>query len=98
MTISEELLAGHYENKFRYQNNHFELIGHADVESDRQGTMENTSYNLSTGRLTYEKARYDSDKVLKKVDTHYKLDSIPTLDNYEPFSIPIKTEGIEILL
>ena len=83
--INNELLRGHYEHKFRYQNGYFELIGFSHVSSGGIGVMYTTDFNLATGERIEKEERYDIDKVLKNKKTKIIIRPLPRLDNFKPF-------------
>lgn len=89
LTISNELLRGHYEHKFRYQNGNFELIGFSEVYSDGQGTMGTIDFNLSTGIRIKKTEPYGEDD-LPTTTTKKKI-IIKPLPKLQDF-IPFKTE------
>ncbi len=86
LTINTELLRGQYEHKFRYQNGYFALIGFMKVYSDGVGNMTTTDFNLSTGQLLEKKERYDTGKIISKTKKPVKLNPLPNLKDFKPFS------------
>jgi hypothetical protein len=85
ISINNELLRGHYENKFRFQHNHFELIGHSSVYSDGQSIITTTDFNLSTGIQVETKERYDIDKVVSIKKKKIFIRPLPKLQDFTPF-------------
>ncbi|MEP6931067.1 MAG: hypothetical protein ABI850_13675 [Flavobacterium sp.] len=86
LIISNELIRGHYEHKFRFQNGNFELIGFSEVYSDGQGTMGTIDFNLSTGIRIKDTERYDEDD---EKPTHsqkkIRIKPLPKLQDFAPF-------------
>ena len=46
LSVNFELLRGHYEHKFRFQNGNFELIGFSEVNSGGRGAMTTIDFNI----------------------------------------------------
>ena len=86
LLIANQLLRGHYQHKFRFQNNNFELIDYAYVSSDGLGKIYEINYNLASGELRELTTSYIDDVILKDSKRILKLDKLPTLDNFKPFS------------
>ncbi|UKN02037.1 hypothetical protein K6119_00725 [Paracrocinitomix mangrovi] len=82
--IEMELLRGHFEHKFRFQNNHFELIGYTYVSSDGLGKMYFIDYNLSTGKRIEKVEDYASDEILEYTEKVVKLKELPKLEDFQP--------------
>ncbi|MBF4505596.1 hypothetical protein IRZ83_02885 [Flavobacterium sp. JLP] len=86
LSINNELLRGHFEHKFRYQNGNFELIGFSEVYSNGLGTMGRIDFNLSTGIQIIETEPYGEDDFPK---THTKkkilIRPLPKLQDFVPF-------------
>ncbi|PHR36734.1 MAG: hypothetical protein COA38_01550 [Fluviicola sp.] len=82
--IEVGFLRGHMEHKFRYQNDHFELIGYscANVSSGHLTTID---YNLSTGQRIEKKCRIDQDLKLVS-DAIIKLNPLPSLEDFTPYT------------
>lgn len=89
LIISNELIRGNFEHKFRYQNNNLKLIGFSEVYSDGQGTMSTVDFNLSTGIRVSASERYD-DSNEKPTQSEKKI-LIRPLPKLQEF-IPFKTE------
>ena len=84
LSVNFELLRGHFENKFRFQNEYFELIGFSEVYSDGQGVMTTTDFNLSTGIRIEKSERYDTDKVLSNTKKKILIRPLPKLQDVTP--------------
>lgn len=84
LSVNFELLRGHYEHKFRFQNGNFELIGFSMVYSDGFGVMTTTDFNLSTGIRIEKTERYDMDKVLSNIKKKILIRPLPKLQNVVP--------------
>lgn len=86
LTISNELLRGNFDHKFRFQNGNFELIGFSEVYSDGQGTMGTIDFNLSTGILIKKTEPYGEDD-FPKTNTKKKImiKPLPKLQDFAPF-------------
>jgi hypothetical protein len=83
--IETEMLRGHMEHKFRYQNGRFELIGfsYANVE---HGILQLIDYNLSTGRRIEKECPISSDTFKVKLDKTIKINPLPSLPDFEPLT------------
>jgi hypothetical protein len=86
LSLNCELTRGHYEHKFRYQNENFELIGFTQVNSDGHGIMYTTDFNLSTEWLLESSERYDTEKLLSKKKKKITIKPLPRLQKFSPFS------------
>lgn len=84
VSINFELLRGHFEHKFRFQNGNFELIGFSRVSSDGRGTIYITDFNLSTGVRIEKEERYDIDKVISYSKKKILIRPLPKLQDVEP--------------
>lgn len=82
LTISVNLARGHYEHKFRFQNNGFELIGFSKVAGDTE-SIEIIDFNLSTG-IRIIKILNSSDKIVKNTKETIKIYPLPKLENFIP--------------
>jgi hypothetical protein len=60
LNLRVDLLRGNLTYSFRFQNGHFELIGYDSIGSDA-GTMEDDSYNFSTGRMQQRTGPIETD-------------------------------------
>jgi hypothetical protein len=88
LSVNVELLRGHYEHKFRFQNGNFELIGFSEVSSDGQGEMETIDFNLSTGIRIEKSQRYDTGKIISNKKKKILLRPLPRLQDL----VPMKNE------
>lgn len=84
LSVNFELLRGHFEHKFRFQNENFELIGFSKVYSDGRGVMTTTDFNLSTGIRIEKSERYDTDKVLSNTKKKILIRPLPKLQDITP--------------
>lgn len=84
LVISVQLLRGHYEHKFRYQNMNFELIGFSMAGSDGKGTISTRDFNLSTGTISEIEERYDSNKVISNKKSKLLIRPLPKLQDFQP--------------
>ncbi len=84
LSVNFELLRGHFEHKFRFQNNNFELIGFSEGYSNGQGVMTTTDFNLSTGIRIEKSERYDRDKVLSNSKKKILIRPLPKLQVITP--------------
>lgn len=89
LEINHDFLRGWIKHIYRYQNNHFYLIGSSRVDGDAS-YVESGEYNLSTGRWTH---KYEND-LPEENDTKSfskkgikKTDPLPLFDDFEPFSL-----------
>ena len=85
LIVSIDLLRGHYEHKFRYQNGNFELIGFSIISSDAVGNVESTDFNLSTGIRIVKKGRIEEDKMKVIYKGKIFLKPLPKLKDVVPF-------------
>lgn len=84
LSVNAELLRGHYEHTFRYENGNFELIGFSEVYSDGLGVLTTTDFNLLTGIRIETSERYDTDKVLKTSKKKILIRPLPKLQDIIP--------------
>ncbi len=84
LSVNFELLRGHFEHKFRFQNGNFELIGFSEGYSDGNGVVTTTDFNLSTGIRIEKSERYDTDKVLSNKKTKILIRPLPKLQDITP--------------
>lgn len=84
LSVNFELLRGHFEHKFRFQNGNFELIGFSEVYSDGHGVMTTTDFNLSTGIRIEKSERYDTDKILSNTKKKILIRPLPKLQDITP--------------
>lgn len=85
LSVNFQLLRGHFEYKFRYQNGNFELIGFSEGYSDGQGVASSTDFNLSTGIRIEKSERYDIDKILSYKKKKILIRPLPKLQDIKPF-------------
>ena len=84
LSINIELLRGHFEHEFKFQNGRFELIHFSFVSSDGRGVIETIDFNLTTGIRVELLERYDTDKVISNKKTKIIIKPLPTLQNVVP--------------
>ena len=84
LSVNFELLRGHFEHKFRYQNGNFELIGFSKVNSGGRGVMTTTDFNLSTGIRIEKSILYDTDKVVSNTKQKILIRPLPRLKDLTP--------------
>lgn len=86
LIISNELIRGNFEHKFRYQNGNFELIGFSEVYSDGQGTMGTIDFNLSTGIRIKRTEPYGEDNFpVTNTKKKIAIKPLPKLQDFAPF-------------
>lgn len=95
--LSEQLLRGHDDYVYRYQDGHFDLIGYSSGFVDH-GQVHTIDYNLMTWRLVYEITEQESDDIFKKQNSILKLSSRPQLESFEAGSIPVRSGDMEFYL
>jgi hypothetical protein len=83
LSVKFELLRGHFEHKFRFQNGNFELIGFSEVYCDWQ-VMTTTYFNLSTGIRIEKLEHYDTDKILSSKKKKILIRPLPKLQDVIP--------------
>ena len=83
--VNFELLRGHFEHKFRFQNGNFELIGFSEVYSDGHGVITTIDFNLSTGIRIEKSERYDKDEEISNTKKKILIRPLPKLQDVEPF-------------
>nr|WP_295873381.1 hypothetical protein [uncultured Chitinophaga sp.] len=87
LTVRISLLRGTAEYLYRYQHQHFELIGYSRTESDGQGMIISEEYNLSTGRYTRSGEPYDGEeRETFHTDTVIPIRPLPVMDTLVPFN------------
>jgi hypothetical protein len=84
LSVNFELLRGHYEHKFRFQNGNFELIGFSMVNADGHGEITTTDFNLSTGIRSERTERSDRNKLLSNTKKKILIRPLPKLQDVEP--------------
>ncbi len=86
LTVKHELLRGHFEYKFRYQNGHVELIGYSYVSSNGLGQFTVIDFNLSTGIRLYKRENYETDEILENTKEKRLIRPLPKLEDITPFN------------
>ena len=84
LSVNFELLRGHFEHKFRFQDKNFELIGFSKVYSDGRGVMTTTDFNLSTGIRIEKSEDYETGKVLSNKKKKILIRPLPKLQDITP--------------
>ena len=84
LSLNVELIRGHFEHKFRFQNDNFELIGFSQVYTDGLGIMKTIDYNLSTGIRIEKSQRFDTDKLLSNTKKKILIRPLPKLEKITP--------------
>lgn len=85
ISVNNELLRGHFEHKFRFQNGNFELIGFSEVNSEGNGVINSIDFNLLTGIRIEESERYDINKIISNKKKKILIRPLPKLQNVVPF-------------
>jgi len=85
LIVSNFLLRGHYEYKFRYQNGNFELIGYTYASSDGIGKIYSEDFNLSTGERFYKEELYETGEISRNENTKDLIRPLPKLQDIIPF-------------
>jgi len=62
-----------YKDKYRFQNNEFELIGHSSIYGKFCEYWADFDFNISTGKISYKKEYEDCDKDQKIYKTEEEL-------------------------
>lgn len=88
LSVSCELLRGHYEHIFRLKNGNFELIGYSKVNSNGQGIIQYIDFNLVTGIRVEQSERYDTDKIISRKKRKIIIRPLPKLEDL----VPMKNE------
>ncbi len=90
-----------YTHRFRYQNEDFYLIGVTVNFGSPCDYWENFDYNLSSGKIKYEKetenCENNSSKIEKK-EINRKLKSLPKMDGFNPGDNELKFPNSEITM
>ncbi len=84
LLIKNELLRCHFEHKFQYQNDNFELTEYNYVESDGRGRIYFENYDLLTGIRKTKTESYQDDKIIEQNQEVIKLDPLPNLADFHP--------------
>lgn len=94
----------HYTHRFRNQNNGWQLIGATVNNGSPCDYFENFDYNLSTGKINYEKTTEDCEKsednpVTKTVKKDFvvKMASLPNIDSFHPGENEVKLPKSDIV-
>lgn len=85
LIVFNDLLRGHSEYKFRYQNNNFELIGYTYVSSNGIGSVFTEDFNLSTGVRNTKEESYETDKIISSKTKKILIRPLPKLQDIAPF-------------
>ena len=79
------LIRGHFEHKFRFNNNNFELIGFSFVNAN-VNRVEIKDFNLLTGKYLYKEEEIGTDKILVNMTKKIFIRPLPKLQDFEPLS------------
>lgn len=82
-----------YTHRFRYQNGDFQLIGATVNEGSPCDYFVNVDYNLSNGKINYEKETENCDDestTVEKDSILLKLATLPTMNGFSPGSNELK--------
>lgn len=82
--IETEFIRGHMEHKFRFQNNHFELIGYS-YANVTAGQLTVIDFNLSTGQRIEKKGTIDADVLTTVSDEIVKFRPLPALEEFSQY-------------
>lgn len=85
LSVNFELLRGHFEHKFRFQNGNFELIGYTEGQSNGRGEIYFIDFNLSTGNKIVKIENYETDKIISNKKSKLIIRPLPKLQDIEPF-------------
>ena len=85
LSVNVELIRGHFEHKFRFQNGNFELIGFSEVYSNGLGTIDIVDFNLSTGIRIEISQNYSTDKIISNKKKKILIRPLPKLEDVVPF-------------
>lgn len=85
LSVNFELLRGHFEHKFRFQNGNFELIGYTEGQSYGRGEMYYIDFNLSTGTKIVKVENYETDKIVSNKKSKLIIRPLPKLEDVLPF-------------
>ncbi len=86
LLIYNDLIRGHYEHKFRYQNSNMELIGFSITNSDGHGIIDRRDFNLSTGVMIETVEHYDGDGKTTSKKKVVKIKPLPIIQNFAPYT------------
>ena len=76
-----------YTHRYRYQNGDFQLIGANVFSGAPCDYFETFDYNLSNGKIKYEKEIEDCDKKTSKIEKKemiWKEEALPSMDGFFP--------------
>lgn len=85
LIVNNSLLRGHFEQKFRYQNGNFELIGYTSTSSDGVGRIYSEDFNLSTGDRFLKEENYETGKIVRNEKTKKLIRPLPKLQDMKAF-------------
>jgi hypothetical protein len=93
-----------YTHRFRFQNNAWQLIGATANSGTPCDYFENFDYNLSTGKINYEKTTEDCEKSeenpvtkTEKKDFVVKPKSLPVLNGFHPGENEVKLPNSDVV-
>lgn len=84
LCIKHELIRGNFWHQFRFQNNKFELIGYHSVGVSG-GSIEETDFNLSTGRKMIKIGKIGDDLYNDQSETTERIKYLPNLALFRPY-------------
>ena len=90
-----------YTHRFRFQSGEFQLIGATVNFGSPCDYFESLDYNLSNGKIKYEKEIENCEKEtskIKKKEMIRKLESLPTMNGFYPGDNEIKFPNSEITM
>ncbi|MFT4666869.1 MAG: hypothetical protein ACI9RM_000674 [Ulvibacter sp.] len=90
-----------YTHRFRYQNGGFQLIGATVNSGSPCDSFFTFDYNLSNGKMNYEKEIQDCENDSSKIDKKemiQKLETLPTMDGFYPGDNEFIFPGSEITI
>ena len=85
LSVNFELLRGHFEHKFRFQNGNFELIGYTEGQSNGRGEIYYVDFNLSTGIKIVKVENYETDTIVSNEKSKLIIRPLPKLQDIQPF-------------
>ena len=86
LVIYNDLIRGHYEHKFRHQNNNMELIGFTIINSNGNGIIDSRDFNLSTGVMIETIEHYDGDGETTTKKKVLKIKPLPIIQTFAPYT------------
>ena len=90
-----------YTHRFRFQSGEFQLIGATVNFGSPCDYFESLDYNLSNGKIKYEKEIENCEKETSKIEKKEmirKLESLPTMNGFYPGDNEIKFPNSEITM